>query len=381
MKYERILELEDKEFTDKLFKNAVFKGGGGGGQSTNTVEKSDPWEGQQPFLKDVFGKAQARYNQAGPSFYPSSTIAGFNPLEQSYQNQVVDYAQGGRPQAMQTGAESAINNQLFNPAGNPIFQATRGLAPYATSGLDRASGFTGQQALDTANASPIMQQMLSGNVQNNPFIQSAVSNFADDAVNNFQTKVMPAMRSSQIAYQPGGSSRGDIETGLATSGLARSIADFSNKAYMDAFDSAQNQQLQAAKLMEQGRQQRANEALAQGMGAFGSGLQGEGAIQGGLATGLSAYPTISQTPIDMLGNVSDIGMTQRELAQQQLDEAINRYQFEQNIQDQKLQNYANLVQGNYGSSNVTSQNRGGGGLAGSLAEGAGAVSALAGLLG
>jgi len=384
MRYERILELEDKEFTDKLFKNAVFKGGGGGGgqnTSTQTVEKADPWEGQQPFLKDVFSKAQARYNQASPNFYPNSTITDFNPLEVGYQNAVVDYAQGGRPQALQAGAESAINAELFNPSGNLMFQATRGLAPYAQSGLDRASGFTGQQALDDTNASPIMKQMLSGSVQNNPFIQNAVSNFATDAVSNFQNQVMPAMRSSQIAYQPGGSSRGDIQTGLATGQLARSIADFANQSYMDAFNRAQAQQMQTAQLMEQGRQQRANEALAQGMGAFGQGLAGENLIQSGLATGLDAYGGVSQSPIENLGNVMDIGMTRRELDQQKLDEAVNRYQFEQNIADQKLANYANLIQGNYGSNNVASQSRGGTSLAGNLSQGLGAVAGLSGLLG
>ena len=384
MKYERIIELEEKEFTDKLFKNAFFKGGGGGGgqtTSTQTVEKADPWAGQQPYLTDVFSKAQARFNQAGPSFFPNSTITDFNPLETSYQNQVLNYAQGDRPQALQMGAENALNQELFNPSGNAMYQATRGLAPYAQSGLNRASGFTGEQALDTTNASPIMQQMLSGSVAQNPFIQNAVNSFADDAVSNFQQKVMPALRSSQTAYQPGGSSRGEISSGIAAGNVGRSIADFANRSYMDAFNSAQDQQMGAANLMEQARARRASEALQQGMGGFNAGLAGENQIQGGLATGLTAYPTISQTPIDMLGNVSDIGMTQRELDQQRLDEAVNRFQFDQNVQDQKLQNYANLVQGNYGSTNVASQSRGGSSLAGNLGAGLGAVAGIAGLLG
>lgn len=385
MRIERIWELEEKEFTDKLFKNAAFKGGGGsggGGTSTQTVEKADPWEGQQPFLKDVFAKAQSRYNDPNsPSFFPNSTVENFNPLETSYQNSVVDYAQGGRPQALQAGAEGAINNELFNPSNNAMYQATRGLAPYAQSGLNRASGFTGQQALDDTNASPIMKQMLSGSVQQNPFIQGAVNSFADDSIANFQNKVMPALRSSQIgAGQIGGGTRGEIAAGLAGSGLARSIADYSNKAYMDAFNSAQNQQMQAANLMEQGQNQRANQALAQGMGAFGQGLAGENQIQGGFATGLNAYGGVSQSPIENLGNISDIGMSQRELAQQMLDEQVNRHSFDSNIEDQRLSNYANLVQGNYGSNNVTSQSRGGTSLAGNLSQGAGAIAGLAGLL-
>ena len=45
-------------------------------------------------------------------------------------------------------------------------------------------------------------------VQQNPFISNAISGFADDAVSNFQNKVMPALRSSQIAAgQYGGGTR------------------------------------------------------------------------------------------------------------------------------------------------------------------------------
>ena len=192
---------------------------------------------------------------------------------------------------------------------------------------------------------------------------------------------MPALRASQIAYQPGGSSRGDIASGIAAGNVGRSIADFSNRSYMDAFNSAQNQQMGAAQLLEQGRSRRAGEALAQGMGAFNTGLAGEQAIQSGFGAGLNAYPTIAQQPLDMLGNVADIGMTQREFSQQQLDEDINRYQFGQNVEDQKLRNYMDLIQGNFGSNTVTSASRGGGGIAGNLAQAGGAIAGIAGLLG
>ena len=133
----------------------------------------------------------------------------------------------------------------------------------------------------------------------------------------------------------------------------------------------------AANLMEQGRQARAGEALGQ----FQQGLAGEGMIQQGLGTGLGNYGAVAQTMPDFLGNLSDVGMTRRELDQQMLDEAINRHQFGQNIQDQKLQNYANLIQGNYGTNQIASAQRGGSSLAGNLAQGIGGLGTVAGLLG
>ena len=54
----------------------MSKGGGGG---TTTVQKADPWAGQQPYLTDLYQQAQQQY-QAGPQqFYPGRTYAEASP--------------------------------------------------------------------------------------------------------------------------------------------------------------------------------------------------------------------------------------------------------------------------------------------------------------
>ena len=383
MNIEQLFEREDKKFGDKLFRHARFKGGGGGGQqSTQTIQKADPWEGQQPFLKSGFEAAQNRLNVDQPQFYPSSTISPFNPNELAYQQSVLNYMGTGRPEAMQAGAENALNQELLsNPNANPMFSAIRGLAPYGQQSLVASSNLTDQPILSTEGIDPIMAQMLSGSVAQNPYIENAINSFAADAVGNFEQQVMPSLRANQIAYQTGGSSRGDIASGIAAGNVGRSIADFSNRSYMDAFNSAQQQQMQAANLLEQSRARRAQEALSQGTGAFQLGLGGEQAIGANLGAGIGAYGGVSQAPIDMYGNVADIGMGQREMDQQMLDEAINRFAFEQNIDDQKLTNYMNLIQGNYGGTTTQQAMRGGGGLAGNLAQAGGVLAGLTGLLG
>ena len=357
-------------------------GGGGGGQNTQTVQKADPWSGQQPYLTSGFEAAKSRLNSDQPNFFPGNTVTPFNANELAMQQGVVDYATGGRPQAMQLGAENALNNEMLgNPNANAVFNATRGLGQFGQGALQTSAGLTGAPILDESNASPIMQQMLSGSVQQNPFIGQAINSFANDAVGNFQEQVMPALRASQIAYQPGGSSRGDIAGGIAAGQVGRSIADFANQSYMDAFNSAQQQQMGAAQLMEQARGQRAQEALGQASGAFNPALGGESLITSRLGGGLGAYPTVAQAPIDMMSSVGDVGFAQREMTQQQLDEDINRYQFDQNVQDQKLQNYMNLIQGNYGGTTTASAERGGLGLAGQLGQGVGGLAALGGIMG
>ena len=357
-------------------------GSGGGGQSTQTVQKADPWAGQQPFLSYGFEQAKGRFGQDQPQFFPGNTVAPFNPNELGFQQGVIDYTTGGRPAAMSFGAENALTGEMLaNPNTNPIFNTTRGLGQFGQGALQSAAGFTGAPILDESNASPVMQQMLSGSVQQNPFIGQAIGSFANDAVGNFQQQVMPAMRASQIAYQPGGSSRGDIASGIAAGNVGRSIADFANQSYMDAFNSAQQQQMGAAQLMEQARGQRAQEALGQAGGAFQPALAGESLITQRLGGGLGAYPSVAQAPVDMMTSLGDIGYGQREMEQQLLDESVNRYQFELNIADQKLQNYMDMIQGNYGGTTVASAERGGLGLAGALGQGVGGLAALGGLMG
>jgi len=357
-------------------------GGGGGGQATNTVQKADPWSGQQPFLTTGFEQAEARLNSSSPSYFPGETIAGFNPNETAYQQGVIDYTTGARPAAMAFGAENALNNELLaNPNANPTFATARALAPFGAASLGAASQYTNAPILDESNISPTMQQMLSGSVQDNPFIDQAVNSMAADATANFQQQVMPALRASQVAYQPGGSSRGDIASGIAAGNVGRAITDRSNEMRMNAFNSAQAQQMGAAQLMEQGRGARAGEALQQSAGAFNPAMQGESLITSKLGAGMNAYPTVAQTPLDIMGGLGDIGFTQREMQQQQIDEGVNKFNFGQNIQDQKLQNYMNLIQGNYGGTTTQSAERGGIGLAGQFAQGMGGVAALGGLIG
>ena len=357
-------------------------GGSGGGQSTNTVQKADPWAGQQPFLTSGFEAAQNRYNSDQPNFFPGNTVAPFNANELAMQQGVIDYTTGARPAAMSFGAENALTGEMLaNPYSNPVFNATRGLGEFGQGALQSAAGFTGAPIGSDANASPMMQQMLSGSVQQNPFIGQAINSFANDAVGNFQEQVMPALRASQVAYQPGGSSRGDIAGGIAAGNVGRSIADFANQSYMDAFNSAQQQQMGAAQLMEQSRGQRAQEALGQAGGAFNPALGGESLITSRLGGGLGAYPTVAQAPLDMMTSLGDIGYSQREMTQQGMDEDINRYQFAQNVEDQKLQNYMNLIQGNYGGTTTASAERGGLGLAGQLGQGVGGLAALGGIMG
>jgi len=171
---------------------------GGGTQ----VTKTEPWDAQKDYLKAGFGRAQELYNRnpMGPSYYQGSTLAGFDPAQQAQQRMTMNYAMGGRPQAMQRGAESSLvqglSGQIDPNAYNPMAAAL------------------GQK----------VQGQLTGNI-------------------------LPGIRESLVRYQPGGSSRGDIVQNKAianavTSGMTMPLAEM----YTNAYNQAQNRAVQSGQM-------------------------------------------------------------------------------------------------------------------------------------
>ena len=102
---------------------------GGGSAGTNTVQKSDPWSGQQPFLANQYNAAQDYLNSGGAYYYPGKTVADQSQATQSAIGQMANY---GNSQPYQTGQAAAGQGlaQLQATAGgaylngdqNPQFQ-------------------------------------------------------------------------------------------------------------------------------------------------------------------------------------------------------------------------------------------------------------------
>jgi hypothetical protein len=171
---------------------------GGGTQ----VTKTEPWDAQKDYLKAGFGRAQDLYNQnpMGPAYYGGSTLAGFDPAQQASQRMTMNYAMGGRPQAMQRQAEASLGTGL--------------------SGQVDASAFNPLAAA--------LGQKVRGELQGN---------------------ILPGIRQDLVRYQPGGSSRGDLVQNKAianavTSGMTLPLA----QAYGDAYNTAQQRAVQSGQM-------------------------------------------------------------------------------------------------------------------------------------
>jgi hypothetical protein len=233
----------------------LFGGGGGGtapAGNTTTTQTTNPWSGQQPYLTDVFSRAQNLYDNYSPQYFTGSTVAPLDPL----QSQAIDLeAQRGlagspvQSAAAQTAQDFLNGNYLS--AGNPYFQNMAGSV--------------------LANVVPGLEaQFNQGNSMNNPGVAYAVSQGATDALGNL--------------------------------------------AYQNYSDQIGNQ----------------------------------------LKT-LALAPQTAGMDYQNIAAVGDAGAQLQSQAQQQINDAVARFNFQQQLPYEQLNNYANLVQGGYGSTSAITQ--------------------------
>jgi hypothetical protein len=149
----------------------MSKGGGGG---TNTVQKADPWVGQQPYLTDIYGESQRLYNQGPMQFFPGQTYA--SPSDRTIQaEQMIANQALGSQQVMANQAALANQFGLMQPqmlsenpylagateaALRPVYGQAQGLLQQARRGATGAGqlGGTRQAILEQGVIGDYMQK-------------------------------------------------------------------------------------------------------------------------------------------------------------------------------------------------------------------------------
>jgi len=136
----------------------------------------------------------------------------------------------------------------------------------------------------------------------NPHMDEAVQNALRQTTTAFNEQVMPGINTT-FASQPG-STRQGIAQGLATKGLSDNLANISSQMYANMYETGKQSYLtdQANQL---GARTAAMTSLPSALGAFSQGLMSPYSMQMG------------------------IGQQQQDMSQRKLDEAANRWWFEQ----------------------------------------------------
>ena len=395
-----------------------FYGGGGGGGDTTTVQKADPWEGQQPFLTDTFSQAQNLYNNYAPQYYPNSLVADQSSATQGYldslaafnsspgNQQLLSQAQagtdalfnlsGGGNYLQQIGSPLAYNganylNTLLNPSG----------APDLFSGAQQGASLFG--GTGTNYSAQVFDQLNNGG--SNPYLDQIIASMTSDVTDNFNQNVLPQISTQALADNSFGGSRQGIAEGLATQGLNEAIADNSGRLRYQDYTNNIAQRLQAGGQADQTSQALLNQQLQQ-MG-FGAGLsaqeiqllqsqqglgfnaanlgistlaQGQDFSSDSLTRALSLLPQSQQLALQGINTTGQAGQGYDAYSQALLQDDANAFNFYQQSPYDALARYVAAIQGQYGGTTTTEgPEQSGGGITGALggaAAGAGIVSAL-----
>ncbi len=223
----------------------------GSGSQTQTT-KSEPWEGQAPYLRDIFQQAQ---NMTPQQFYADQTYA--NPDDILLRSE-------------QLAEQSALGPQT---------SIANALVP----------GFTSLMA-DPATriADPMFQEALRAGTR--PMEESA------------SRLLQQARRGATSAGQLGGSRQGILESEVIKDLLTKQ-SDVASRLYGDVYGDALKSQ----------------------------------------AVAMQSIPTIMSGLQAPARGLQDIGNIRTARAQQPIDEAMNRFNFNQNANLANLQNYSNLI--------------------------------------
>ena len=121
-------------------------------------------------------------------------------------------------------------------------------------------------------------------------------------------KQLPGIRQQMVEYQPGGGSRGDIVQGMAEQSAQKNLASNLASMYGNAYGQAQQD----------------------------------------VSRGMQAYPSIMGAPLSMYGAIADVGADRRAMTQEDINQAMARYNYNVTRPQNALQNYMASISGNYG---------------------------------
>ncbi len=343
-----------------------------------------PWDIQIPYLESGFKKAQELFDAKGPEYYKGNTLAGFGQPELKAQKGIMHLAGSDAIKKMGTDARSQLSktydlsNKLASQAQTYGADAVADATGRADTVGDYAEGLQGYGDTATqyglsqdkyAGMTPFQNQqmsdMLAGkvNMSEDSGLKGVVGAMGRDIMGELSGPggMLAQIRGQQVGYQPGGSSRGDMVTAMAGQGAAQKLADQASRMYADAFSQAQQRRLPAGQMAlqaQQAAQQLGLQGGQLGLGAgqlaqqgYGTGLQGIGAAGQAGQLGLGAldrYPSTMNAAYDRFGRMQGVGQQQRNMHQEQINQAMAKHNYKQMAPQQKLQNFMSMISGQYG---------------------------------
>lgn len=326
-----------------------FNFGGSSGSQSQSGQTA-PWVQQQPYLQQGFQTALQNLQSNSPEYYPGSTIAPMSGYTsqglQDIANQTPTSANAAN--SFLSGLASVSNSALPDPFSSQYYN------PNANSYAGVATNPNANSYAGTAI---------------NPYLNSGANTYLSPLVKSISDQVMPAVTGSYALAGRTGSS--PIAQQAIAKGITDTLAPYEfNAAQQQAQQLFQGGESQASRLQSANEQRTAalfqvGESQAAREQAANAALAGQQftAGQNALTMGMDAYnnavnrklqaaseaPSVINASYVPASQMLTAGQIDQNQAQQQLADAVARWNFGQNIDAQKLAQYMTAINGNYGS--------------------------------
>ena len=356
----------------------MSKGGGGGGGSGTVNTQVTPPDYALPFLEYGLSEAKEQFQSDSPNYYSGSTVVGFSPESEMALQMTRDRALRGSP--LVSGAQGVVNTAQSGGMANPAlagygnFARTGGGLGLGMNVFNQAAAGQMQNAAmpfargvaggtDLGETMGMTRQTARGDfLGGSPGLDAAISRALDPVQDRIQSQFARAGRlgsganqelltegltdaASRIAYQDYGRERQNQLTaqqnlaGLQQSQFNTQLQGLNALGGLSAQDMAR--QMQGAQ-----NQQAASQAMF-GRQMAGLGGQAQTAAQDYARRLQAAQLAPKFADLDYQGaeRLSAVGQAREGQAQAELEDAVNRYNFQQTRDQEKLANYMSLVGG------------------------------------
>lgn len=320
-------------------------------QTSTQVAKADPWGPVQPYLQGLYRDA---WNAATPQYYPHSTVAPFGEATQAAQARI--YNKGLQ------GIDPAL------AAANREAQSTiRGDYLFRNPAMGELNRIGGGRYLMSNPAMRYLDATAGGNFLNsNPYLDSMFEQAADRVGSTFQKYTTPGIDSSFALGGRYGSNSHQQAVDTAQENFGDTLKNLATDIYGGNYARERGLMETAAGTMgslygqERGLQ---NQAL----GALGDIFGRERLLQ---TQTLGITPELQQAGYLPFQQMLAIGAAQDAKNQQQIDDNVARWDFNQNAERERLGFINDILSGasKYGTQ-TTSGSQGGNPLMGILGGG------------
>lgn len=334
--------------------------------NTTTTTKTDPWDKQQPYLEAGFQNISNQFTRPSAVSQQEvaslqSQIAALQGQSDSWQPTYSNTGEGGsrqqdtNPYSTQIQTLQSRLNAAQNPTSRTITadalpdyypgQTIATDSPETQAALAARTGRAVYGSPLTAAAQDELTKTLGGQYLNsNPYIDSTYNKAARGVTQNYNEVVNPSIDSAFTKAGRFGSGAYAAARNTSDRSLGTELGDLATNIYGQNYANERNNQIK----------------------------------------GMLYAPDLANQDYYDIDQLSSVGDYKTNLAQQQIDADMTKYNYNANKPLNAIQQYMDLIQGNYGGTSTQSnpyyRNSAGSAL-GTVAQGAGALASIASLFG